>query len=223
MFLARIAFFRLYESPRYLVHAGRPHEAVKSLQLISRFNGSELPIELADVRDHHCPSGLRNGRNPIYTRVSSATTFDASVIEDRPSENCINSDRSELVTVYDSTGKTDGLSTLNTEDETIKDDSSVATLEQPLLSNQRRERRGRRRSPSTARSGRSFMYGGRLRRMLTYAMANWWSRVMMVLSPGWLRITLLVWSTWCTMALGMPLLIIYCTLPILMISSVYHV
>lgn len=53
MFLARIAFFRLHESPRYLVHAGRPQEAVEALQMISKFNGSEIEIELDDVADYH--------------------------------------------------------------------------------------------------------------------------------------------------------------------------
>ena len=51
MFVARILFFRLYESPRYLVHAGRHEEALESLQLISRFNGCELPLQLCDVAD----------------------------------------------------------------------------------------------------------------------------------------------------------------------------
>ena len=51
MFLARIVFFRLHESPRYLVHAGRPEEAIESLQLISKFNGSELALGLDDVAD----------------------------------------------------------------------------------------------------------------------------------------------------------------------------
>jgi len=232
MFLARIAFFRLYESPRYLVHAGRPHEAVKSLQLISRFNGSELPIELADVRDHHGPSGFRDARQPgsrMPTRVSSATTFDASVIEDRPpiflnTENSTSSDRSELVTVYDSTGKSDGVSALTTEPETtMKDDSLHTTLEQPLLSNQRRAS-GRRRNPLPTPSGRSFMYGGRLRRILPrwlrFALMNWWSRIVVVLSPEWVRTTVLVWLSWGTMSLGMS---IPCILPVLMISSVYNV
>ncbi|KAK7681521.1 hypothetical protein QCA50_015253 [Cerrena zonata] len=56
MFLARIVFFRLHESPRYLVHAGRPEEAIESLQLISKFNGSELALGLDDVADHHIPA-----------------------------------------------------------------------------------------------------------------------------------------------------------------------
>ncbi|THH16949.1 hypothetical protein EW146_g3782 [Bondarzewia mesenterica] len=51
MFLARMVFFRLHESPRYLVHAGRHQEALESLQLISRFNGDDLDIGLHDVDD----------------------------------------------------------------------------------------------------------------------------------------------------------------------------
>ncbi|KAI8994255.1 MFS general substrate transporter [Trametes punicea] len=51
MFFARIVFFRLHESPRYLVHAGRPEEAMESLQMISRFNGEELDLNVEDVQD----------------------------------------------------------------------------------------------------------------------------------------------------------------------------
>ena len=51
MFLARIVFFRLHESPRYLVHAGRPQDALETLRMISRFNGSELELDLNDVED----------------------------------------------------------------------------------------------------------------------------------------------------------------------------
>lgn len=51
MFIARIVFFRLHESPRYLVNAGRKHEAVQALQMISQFNGDELSIGIHDVDD----------------------------------------------------------------------------------------------------------------------------------------------------------------------------
>lgn len=213
MFLARIVFFRLYESPRYLVHAGRPHEAVKSLQLIAKFNGSDLSIELADVRDDPCPSNFPDEEDfgsPLHTRVSSVTIFDASVIEGRPSvlsngESVTRSDRSELVTVYDSTGKTDGLSVLTEEPDSIKDDDLVP--EQPLLSAHRQaERPGRRRGLSTTSSMRSSLYEGRMRSVLPRwfrkPLTNWWKRIVVVLSPEWLRTTLLVWASWCTMALG---------------------
>ncbi|KAH9964760.1 major facilitator superfamily domain-containing protein, partial [Russula compacta] len=51
MFLGRMVFFRLHESPRYLVHAGRPQDAIEALQMISKFNGSELELDLEDVED----------------------------------------------------------------------------------------------------------------------------------------------------------------------------
>ena len=51
MFVARVVFFRLHESPRYLVHAGRPHDAVLSLRKISEFNGDDLAINLNNVED----------------------------------------------------------------------------------------------------------------------------------------------------------------------------
>ncbi|KDQ62758.1 hypothetical protein JAAARDRAFT_149872 [Jaapia argillacea MUCL 33604] len=54
MFIARLLFFRLYESPRYLVHAGRKEEALASLKMIVKFNGSgegEWVIGLGDVED----------------------------------------------------------------------------------------------------------------------------------------------------------------------------
>jgi hypothetical protein len=214
MFLARIVFFRLYESPRYLVHAGRPHDAVKSLQLISKFNGSELPIELADVRDHYCSSD--ESWSAMHTRVSSVTIFDANVIEDRPSVlsnagGVTRSARSELVTVYDSTGRADVFSGLTTEPESMIKDDLLEILEQPLLNSRREERPGRRRGISTTSSKRSSVYEDRLYRVtprwLRKALVNWWSRVMMVLAPEWLRTTLLVWASWCTMALGVALVV----------------
>ncbi|OSC97208.1 MFS general substrate transporter [Trametes coccinea BRFM310] len=68
MFLARIVFFRLHESPRYLVHAGRPEEAVESLQMISRFNGEEIDLNTEDVEDTVQPSasGSQNGVDDVH-------------------------------------------------------------------------------------------------------------------------------------------------------------
>jgi len=115
-----MVFFRLHESPRFLVHAGRPQDAIKSLQMISKFNGSEISIELEDVRDHLHPSEAESSPQKLNTRsrATSRTVFDASVIEDRPSSptrsgsnESIRATRTgpgagSLVTAYSSTGET---------------------------------------------------------------------------------------------------------------------
>ncbi|KAF9807243.1 hypothetical protein IEO21_08295 [Rhodonia placenta] len=73
MFLARIVFFRLHESPRYLVHAGRQQEALESLQLIARFNGDDLDLGLEDVQDHAPAAVLGDGISASPTRITHDT------------------------------------------------------------------------------------------------------------------------------------------------------
>ena len=79
MFLARILFFRLHESPRYLAHAGRRREALESLQLISRFNGSDITIDLEDVDDRRPPEP-----RPPLTGSDECEPFFPSPQETRP-------------------------------------------------------------------------------------------------------------------------------------------
>lgn len=226
MFLARIVFFRLYESPRFLVHAGRPHDAIKSLQMISRFNGSEFSIQLADVRDHHHPSEFGKQEevrkpNILYRpRATSVTIFDASVIEDRiePLSNLSSEDNGPgLATAYASTGKTHNfhdpsvgqgpfLITSNPIQGVLKETSVVGTsLEEPLLHHERGGTTLHTRRFSTA-SRRSSIYEEKvchaLPKFLRKPLSAWWDRVMMVLSPEWVATTVLVWSTWCAMAFG---------------------
>lgn len=84
MFLARIAFFRLHESPRYLVHAGRHQEAIESLQMISKFNGSELELDVEDVRDHLRPSEIlaNTASNTASQSPDRDVVFNADADED---------------------------------------------------------------------------------------------------------------------------------------------
>jgi len=78
MFLARMVFFRLHESPRFLVHAGRPQDALESLQMISKFNGSELELNLGDVEDHiRVPAHLPNPAIRTENGPPSLLVFDA--------------------------------------------------------------------------------------------------------------------------------------------------
>ena len=82
MFLGRIVFFRLHESPRYLVHAGRKQDALESLQMISRFNGSELALDLDDVEDHIRVPHLPDSAYPTENGLRSSQLFhaDAQII-----------------------------------------------------------------------------------------------------------------------------------------------
>jgi len=226
MFLARMVFFRLHESPRYLVHAGRPQDALKSLQMISKFNGSDLEIELEDVRDYHHPingdvEDTQKSDNKRM-RATSTTIFDARIIEDGPVATSMGSStestgptRSGLVTAYSSTGETRGLDSHNpsTAMDTAAAPSSP-TVEDPLLKEPPTTAveqhvvdidENRRRRLSTV-SRRSSIYERKVYRALPRWVRKplwaWWDRVMMVLAPEWLRTTVLVWSAWCAMSLG---------------------
>ena len=79
MSLGRIVFFRLHESPRYLVHVGRKQDALESLRMISRFNDSELALDLDDVEDHiRVPrSHLSDSAFLTENRLSSSRLFNA--------------------------------------------------------------------------------------------------------------------------------------------------
>lgn len=92
MFLARIVFFRLHESPRYLVSAGRPEEALVSLRKISRFNGSELSLYLHDVDNspmaHPVPAGdADDARTPFLPSVAPAARGDVRLVFDADAED----------------------------------------------------------------------------------------------------------------------------------------
>ncbi|KAL1950548.1 hypothetical protein VTO73DRAFT_5672 [Trametes versicolor] len=80
MFIARIVFFRLHESPRFLVHAGRPEEAMESLQLISRFNGEELDLGLEDIEDVELPPTATNAGVAIDALKSDDSSTTATLI-----------------------------------------------------------------------------------------------------------------------------------------------
>ncbi|KAG6898420.1 hypothetical protein C0992_004131 [Termitomyces sp. T32_za158] len=244
MFIARILFFRLHESPRYLVHAGRHLEAIESLQMISRFNGSDLTLELEDVQDQHHPTPLHapitlavpiprpNGKNiESRPRPTSTTIFSATDVEGNHylgSGSPPETDRPALVTQYNSTDATppmlDGYSfatpaevhipafsgPMNFPDISQNGGDTDSKPPSPAISptsprpTPRPPRRGV--SPGNRRSRRiSSVYEKRLCECLPQPVRKplwaWWDRVMMVLSPEWLRTTSLVWAAWCAMSL----------------------
>jgi hypothetical protein len=219
MFLARMVFFRLHESPRYLVHAGRPQDAVKSLQLISRFNGSDISIELEDVRDYQCYDTPTEGdisKSDGRSRANSTTPFAANVVPDGP--NLITADpstensqaRSVPITDYASTRETPNRTDSTPEQHEPSDSATepmlkdvAATAGESLPRNNLHLIR-QRRAPSASRQ--SFVYRKKVCRILPRWLRRllwaWWDRVMMVLAPEWQRTTVLVWLAWFAMSLG---------------------
>jgi len=242
MFLARIAFFRLHESPRYLVHAGRPQEAVESLQLISKFNGSELSLGLDDVAIHVQPPLEGNNvsnvdstmpREGIHApllanadmAVNGLTAANASPTED---------DSPTRTRMLTSQSSRDGLRNSSPDNEP-KDYSATAStsapsaeylpiakdVDSPLSSPTSRRRQltlggdhamgsGHRRmsTASSLHEVRSKLYW-KLPRWFRKPLYAWIDRIAMVLSPEWLKTTLLVWAVWGAMSLAYTMFNVY--------------
>ena len=267
MFLARIVFFRLHESPRYLVHAGRAQEALESLQLISRFNGSELPLDLDDVDDNRPPpcdaaasfltdspvderrhltreaSNLRNeavfnadALNPS-NEPSITTQSSADFLQNGPDGTKNYHSTGESPNSLDSQGHTfatpiaenpptieRGLNVRPTVFTNITPDvlefkdappetSPSSPYPPPSARSHVRPRSysntsGRHRRRGSASSRRGSLYevqqkvGGILPRWIRRPLWAWLDRVSMVLSPEWIKTTLLMWTVWFAVSLG---------------------
>jgi hypothetical protein len=252
MFLARIAFFRLHESPRYLVHAGRPQEALVSLQMISRFNGSDLAINLEDVHDHRpagalvsrddCAAALQDANGeleeshlPEYQDPESLQIqTDINVVDANghsssipPIANGLSSHadiQSYLATresppvleEYSVTATENGPSPLGSDPPPTSNYPVLRSSPLSLLVDQSASNdslhdtptRRRRSSHLSSRSRRSSVLSEKLSgsafpRWIKRPLIAWLDRVAMVLSPQWVKITLLVWSIWFSISLCM--------------------
>ena len=139
--------------------------------------------------------------------------------------------RAPLQTVYDATGETPALDpkaagsssptkapskppTIKTDLPLPKEDdyeyppaqTPTTSTDNDIQARPRSTSRGHGRRSSTMMSRRSSVY----ERKLCWSLPSWlrrplWAwldRVMMVLSPEWLRTTILVWAVWCSMSLG---------------------
>ena len=277
MFLARMVFFRLHESPRYLVHAGRAQEALESLQLISRFNGEELPLDLDDVDDRpptcdgegapflsESPVEEWRQSNGDSTRAGNEVVFDADCgphhddMMRQSSTEFLRSEPNGIKDYHSTKGspeslegnlpETHGVEVQSTPDGKLNvrpanttpdvsefNDNVTPTPSstevtcvrppQPRLSGARGGRRG------SIASRRSSFYvtkramGRVLPRWIRRPLWAWLDRVAMVLSPEWMKTTLLMWTTWWAMSLGVFLIAhCYCYAHVWVhSSSIYNV
>ena len=231
MFLARIAFFRLHESPRYLVHAGRHQEAVESLQLISKFNGSELTLNLEDVQDHHDHGPIANAdnENPVVSHAQSdrspQDSTSSRALRGHPSREGLRNSGDSSPPDYSSIGETNiptenqtyqtptrASVSLSLDIEREEDDykgsagtrtpSPVSHVHADVQRYLRRRDSGQSRVSVVSLSEvKSKMYWG-TPRWIRRPLVAWFDRIAMVLAPEWLRTTLVVWVTWTLMSLG---------------------
>ncbi|KAL1745814.1 major facilitator superfamily domain-containing protein [Schizophyllum fasciatum] len=227
MFFARMVFFRLHESPRYLVHAGRHQEALRSLQLISRFNGSDLTLELSDVHDGAKDAdadedmdggmgGDADNEDAAKARRTS-TLFDADARPQHPRHTS-----STGFAALDADGLPDYSST--TEPGTPESGGGAdaqkvpsiapslaahATPRPSLSTTQPRPSLSVRptpRPPLPATRRRSSTYAverrvcGVLPRAVRRPLWAWWERVLMTLAPEWAKTTVVVWVVWASLS-----------------------
>lgn len=236
MFLARMVFFRLHESPRYLVHAGRHQEALESLQLISRFNGSELPIEIEDVDDR--PPSISEAhaageRIPFLPNSSSQdphtnneTLFDAGV------DGSSTSNDQNGTKVYQSMDEAthdslDGHSFITPVGEVPPYGESLARghnshsssrdsesdpkdlFSIPEVRPRPRQRTTHPRTSSVVSLEMKQRVGSVLPRWVRRPLLAWLDRVGMVLGPEWFRTTVLMWGVWFFMSLAYTMFNVY--------------
>jgi hypothetical protein len=269
MFLARMVFFRLHESPRYLVHAGRAQEALESLQLISRFNGSELPLDLDDVDDNRPPpcdaAAPFLADSPVNERQNltheaphrrNEIIFDAGALDPSNEPSMATQSSADFLQNgpigtknYHSTGESPnsldgqghtfatpaaenpptterGLNVRPTvytnitpdvaEFKDVPPETSPSSPYPPTSVQSHARPRPRPHSGTNSRysrresviSRRGSLYevkqkvGGILPRWIRKPLWAWLDRVSMVLSPEWIKTTLLMWTVWFAVSLG---------------------
>lgn len=199
MFIARVVLFRLHESPRYLVHAGRPHDAIESLRRIAEYNGDSLAINVRDVEDRRraslCLTSREASQTERYfsprTSIENQTNYQATNISPfTVSVMC------SPVDVPDST----------------RLDVTTETETDPLVSNDA-ESKPLRRSEAISPSQASQLPSNQSTTVKPYflryfpkplerPLAAWLDRLSLVLSKEWRRTTLLMWCIWFCLSLG---------------------
>ncbi|ETW81874.1 major facilitator superfamily [Heterobasidion irregulare TC 32-1] len=186
MFLARMVFFRLHESPRYLVHAGRHQEALESLQMISRFNGDDFDISLYDVDDSVRD---RLGENTPF--LSPPHDEDSHLL----SASAVVQAESPVVPEPDA-------------------DTDAAASHPPPARPRPRPPRSESRASRTSVTSSIFEGKGgwlwwKLPRWIRRPLGAWLDRFAMVLAPEWIRTTVVVWGVWFGMSLGYTMFNVY--------------
>lgn len=197
MFLCRIVFFRLQESPKFLTASLRHSEAVIALQRISRINGEERSWGLKDVVDH-----LGSGDDLGEDEDQGPTTIEIRTTPPSPPESSRRA--SPLGGDYEATGEMrnslseererreaaalveegEGLSGFN-------DDGLPSRISIPVLKSRGRGRR---------KEGRAWI--ARLPPNLADSVDEYFERLDELFEDKWRKTTVLVWMIWLLASAG---------------------
>ncbi|KAG8889996.1 hypothetical protein FRB98_001431 [Tulasnella sp. 332] len=223
MFLGRFILFRLYESPRYLVHTGRPAAAVHALKKITKFNGQTMSLDMKDVSatprlpsvvfemdDSPQPSSLKElppipdlkvTIPPSISYQSTASQSEPPLPGDYTFQTPVSEDnfvfRQEIGSPLE---------------------SSILTPQEGAEWRRPAQRPGRRsRGVSFAESVAPAVEGWFTEWVLRPG-AAWWKKMVSLLTPEWRRSTVLVWVAWTLMSLAYTIFNVF--LPKLLESTV---
>ena len=213
---ARVVFFRLLESPKYLVHAGRPQEAREILQKIHRYNGgATIALRIQDVEDdRHSsatggPADLESSQHSMHQRPSSSA-YSGEHVTSAPRTSNTGNDRTKA----DSSDHMRSEHAADEDDETDVHGGDAST--RPLLdhtagagssspkSDQDTSILERRPSPIPNDTRTADLPAS-----LSWLPSSWHpsaadlaSRYTEMFSPEWKRTTLLIWIIWGGMSYG---------------------
>jgi hypothetical protein len=188
MFVCRIIFFRLYESPRWLVHAGRKEDAVETLSQIAKYNGQETDFTIDDVHDEsEIETTLRReARHSIEARP----LLTSSVTEDRTTPTSTPT----LSQYFNPPSRHRSHSRPHRSTSTYSRYSAYSTH-----------------NNSSYIPYKALTY---LPRWLRRPLQHWLNRFEQLTAKEWRERVWLIWGVWCTMSLAYTMFNVY--LPILL-------
>ncbi|KAF8527425.1 MFS general substrate transporter [Hysterangium stoloniferum] len=214
MFIARVVFFRLQESPRYLVHTGRPQDAVLSLRKISRFNGGSFSIDISDVEDRSgtviftAPQDEENV-NPLDAS-DSQKPHDPEDFKHTPIGGHIGSTEPN----YQSTAISPPAGLSTTIENSLHPTEDEAETDPFLLGHEARAERPLNSGATQftilhSTVHRKWKFLSILPHWASRPLSGWFDRLSIVLSKEWRATTLLVWWIWLTIALAYTMFNVY--------------
>ncbi|EST09831.2 General substrate transporter [Kalmanozyma brasiliensis GHG001] len=211
---ARVAFFRLLESPKYLVHAGRPQEARDILQKIHRYNGgATISLRIQDVEDHSHTNGaapigdLETSQHSMHQR-SSTTDAAPEQQDDNEQSNGQKHSSHRFRDSYTADEEEDDEEDIPDREASSRPLLNPHTDDQALHSPKSDSRNSINERPSSTVIHPSSSTPD-IPPSLTWLPSSWQpsasdlvSRYSELFSPSWKRTTLLIWVIWGGMSYG---------------------